>query len=305
MIHWSTPKPGVRALCAAAALAAPALVAGTASAQMAHIPSNDWRQADRHDVLQQKENKPAFAFEIRLGPYLPNIDAEFGGAKTPFADVFGVDCDTPLDANTKPSVNPRVYFGIEFDALPLRIPYVGMFGLGVGWGYTQFSNRALFSASATTTSSSGSVLPNCSQQKTSLMIMPMHASLVLRVDELMRRTRIPIVPYGKAGVGFSFWRASTDAGTERCSADSSNPAAAAACMVERTGMGWSPSMHFALGGMLALNFIDPRSSARLDETTGVRHVYLFGEWYSDTISLSSKTLRVGASSWVAGLAMDM
>jgi hypothetical protein len=135
--------------------------------------------------------------------------------------------------------------------------------------------------------------------------MPMHASLVLRVDELMRRTGIPIVPYGKAGVGFSFWRASTDAGTEHCSPDSSNAGAAAVCTTDRSGMGWYPSMHFALGGMLALNFIEPRSAARLDETTGVHHAYLFGEWYSDTISLSNKALRVGAMSWVAGLAVDM
>lgn len=292
----------LRALCAAVALAAPALGASTARAQMAHIPQNDWRQGDRHDVLQQRADKPAFAFEIRLGPYLPNIDSEFGGAKTPFVDVFGVDCDAAASSNTKPSVKPRVYFGLEFDALPLRIPYVGMFGVGVGWGYTQFSNRALFSKGGATT---GAGLPNCSEQTTSLMIMPMHASLVLRVDELMRRTRIPIVPYGKAGVGFSFWRASTDAGTETCSPTSSNSAAAAACTEERSGMGWSPTMHFALGGMLALNFIDPRSSARLNETTGVSHIYLFGEWSSDTIQLSSKTLRVGASTWVAGLAVDM
>jgi len=297
----SRQQRGIRTLCAAAALAALALAAETASAQMAHIPQNDWRHADRHDVLLEKAAKPSFTFEIRLGPYLPNIDGEFDGAKTPFANVFGVDCDTPVSSTSKPSVSPRVYFGLEFDALPLRIPYVGMFGVGVGWGYTNFSNRAVFTSGGKTSTGA----PSCSEQTTSLMIMPMHASLVLRVDELMRRTGIPIVPYGKAGAGFAFWRASTDAGTEHCSPDSSNPAAAAACTEDRSGMGWSPSLHFALGGMLALNFIDPRSSARLGETTGVNHIYLFGEWSSDTISLSSKTLRVGASTWVAGLAVDM
>lgn len=281
----------------AAITAAALLAASPAAAQMAHIPQNDWRQADRHDVVQGKADKAAFAAELRFGPYLPNIDAEFNG-KTPFTSTFGVDCEATT-AN-KPSVSPAFYFGLEIDALPLRIPYVGMFGLGVGWGFTQFSNNALF---LTEPIKAGKW--NCSKQTTSLMIMPMHGSLVLRVDELMRRTGIPIVPYGKAGAGLAFWRASSDAGTETCGPESSNPAAKAACASSISGTGLSPSLHFALGGMLALNFLEPRAAARLDETTGVRHAYLFGEWYSDTIPLSNKTMRVGASSWVVGLAIDM
>ena len=287
-------------LLALAATAATALLATPAGAQLRHIPQNDWRQEDRHDVLQAKADKPAFAFELRFGPYLPNIDSEFNG-KTPFADVFGLDCEAAA-TNQKPSVSPRFYFGVEFDALPLRIPYVGMFGVGAGWGFTQFGNKALFLKGGTTATGT----PNCSQQTTTLMIMPMHGSLVLRVDELMRRTGIPIVPYGKAGAAFSFWRASSETGTETCSSKSSDPAAAAACAgAERKAMGFSPSLHFALGGMLALNFLEPRAAARLDETTGVRHAYAFGEWSVDTIPLSTKTMRVGASTWVVGLAFDM
>lgn len=286
-----------RAHVAVASAAVIATLAAPAAAQMAHIPQNDWRHADRHDVVQAKAGKAAFAFELRFGPYLPNIDSEFNGA-TPFTDAFGIDCDAET-ANT-PSVAQRLYFGVEADVMPLRIPYVGMFGLGVGWGFTRFSNNALF---LDKTKDKGKW--NCSKQSTSLTIMPMHASFVLRVDELMRRTGIPIVPYGKAGAGLGFWRASGDAGTEHCSSSSSNAAAATACSTERTGMGLSPSLHFALGGMIALNFLEPRAAARLDETTGVQHAYIFGEWYSDTIPLSSKTMRVGASSWVLGLAIDM
>lgn len=288
----------MRALIGTLTAGAISIAASPALAQMAHIPQNDWRQSDRHDVLQGKAEKPAFAFELRFGPYLPNIDKEFNG-KTPFADVFGVDCDAAA-ANT-PSVSPRLYFGVEIDALPVRIPFVGMFGIGAGWGFTQFTNNALFVSEP----KKGGKW-NCSKQTTSLMVMPMHASLVLRIDELMRRTGIPIVPYGKAGAGFAFWRVSSEAGTEQCGPSSTSASGKVACSEDRSGLGWYPSLHFALGGMLALNFLEPRAAARLDETTGVRHAYLFGEWYSDTIALSpSKTMQVGASSWVAGLAIDL
>lgn len=294
-----------RSLLAFAAAAAPCLAAAApASAQMAHIPENDWRQGDRHDVLTKNASKPSFVLEVRVGPYLPNVDSEFG-TTGPFQRTFGLDCDTGQVG----SVSHRVYVGLEFDALPVRIPYVGMFGLGLGWGYTSFSNRAKLSDTSPTTTptstTSSTSLGYCAQQSTRLTIMPMNASLVLRVDELMRRTGIPIVPYGKAGAGMGFWRASSEAGTEHCNDQSSSAAARAACTTDHRGMGLSPSLHFALGGMLALNFIDPRSSARLDETTGVHHAYVFGEWYADTISLSSKTMHVGASSWVAGIAVDL
>ena len=69
-------------------------------------------------------------------------------------------------------------------------------------------------------------------------------------------------------------------------------------------MGLTPSMHFALGGMLSLNWIEPQASARLDQTSGVHHAYVFGEYYNDRITLGSNVMHVGTSSWVAGLAAD-
>jgi hypothetical protein len=56
--------------------------------------------------------------------------------------------------------------------------------------------------------------------------------------------------------------------------------------------------------MLALNFIEPQASARLDQTTGVHHAYLFGEYYNDKLTLSQNVMRVGAQSFVGGLAVD-
>jgi hypothetical protein len=302
------------ALHAAAASAACWLATAPASAQMAHIPANDWRQPDRTDALLAASEKKNFTFEIRFGPYLPNVDGESGlqgtvskttaaVAKTPFKDVFGLDCSAqPATAGT---VSPRLYFGLEVDYHPVRIPYVGSVGLGVGWGYTRFNNQAAF------TNRTKGIL--CSDQVTSLTIMPMHTSIVLRVDELMRRKNIPIVPYGKFGVGLTYWRASSDSGTETYKAcgTTANPVACtgtatpAADAVARSGVGLTPSLHFAAGGMLSLNFLDPRSTARLDESAGIGRIYAFGEYYSDATVLSSSVMHVGNAGWVAGLAVDM
>jgi hypothetical protein len=282
----------------AAALGAVGLLASRASAQMAHIPENDWRQEDRHDALAGVNQKQQFYIEVRLGAYLPtgiDNDPKLGG-KTPFADVFSLDCSASPLVSTG-SVSHRFYFGLEADYVPLRIPYVGGLGVGVGWGYTRFSNNARFTGGNT-----------CSAETTALTIMPMYATTVLRVDELMRRTGIPIVPYGKFGVGVQYWRASNDSGAEHVCQGKDGSWTTSACADSGATVagssGLTPTLHFAVGGMISLNFLEPRSTAKLGESTGVGHVYVFGELYADTVPLATNVLRVGNTSWAAGVAVD-
>jgi hypothetical protein len=282
-----------RALSLAAGAAAGLSVA-TASAQMAHVPINDWRQEDRHDAITRAAAKPTFLVEVRFGAYLPNIDSGVSAGSSapypnPFDYVFGFDCG----AGTAGKTSPAFLFGLEADYLPLRVPYLGAVGLGLGWAWTHFSNGERQLAN-----------PNkCSAEQTTLTIMPMHASVVLRVDELMRRTGIPIVPYGKFGIGMTWWRASNDFGTETaCTKDPM-----AHCMGDPPNahaLGLTPTLHFALGGMIALNFLEPQAAARLDQTTGVHHAYLFGEYFNDQLTLAPNALHVGASSGVGGIAID-
>lgn len=287
-----------RVVAAALACAAPSLAAAPARAQVAHVDDNDWRQTDRHDALLAASTPQKFVVEIRFAPYLPNIDAAPGlNGKTPFNDVFGVDCSAGgVPPAVKPgSVSSRLYFGAEFDYLPLRIPFVGVVGPGVSWGYTNFSNQAVFNG--------GAMAGQCSAETTLLTIMPMYGVVVLRADELMRRTGIPLVPYGKFGVGLAYWRASTDAGTDYYCAVRDQQGNCKSTQIN--GEGLTPSLHFAVGLMLSLNFIDTGASARLSETTGVKHAYIFGELASEKQTLGSGVLQVGAMTWVAGLAADM
>lgn len=287
-------KPGL----AIAALGATSLVAANALAQMAHIPENDWRQEDRHEARDRQRSKHQFYGEVRFGPYLPTSiddDPNLGG-RTPFADVFSLDCNANPVAPTG-SVSRRLLVALEADYVPFRIPYVGGVGLGVGWGFTRFSNEAKFTGQS-----------RCSKESSSLTIMPMHASLVLRVDELMRRTGVPIVPYGKFGLGLQYWHASTTSGSQICKSEGDTGWSTAACgdpkaQVANTN-GLTPTLHFAVGGMLSLGFLDPRSTASLKESSGIGQVYLFGELYSDATPLVQNVLRVGNTSWAAGVAME-
>jgi hypothetical protein len=263
---------------AMAPLAASALLASAAPARaQIHDTSMDWRRLDRSESLGKSSSSQQFTFELRFGQYFPEVDdkpnlGRDSAGDAPYAAVFGHDAKGLLRGND------QFYFGVELDYLPFRIPYVGALGPGLGWGFTHISSVAKLTSDPTTDSGTS----------TAFTIMPMHLSAVVRFDELMRRTGVPIVPYAKVGLGLGIWTGSP-------------------VPTDYTGTGATWGTHFAVGGMLALNFLDLRSAARLDETTGVNHAYIFGEFMRANLNGlgSTPTMYLGSTSWVAGLAVDL
>jgi hypothetical protein len=256
------------------------LATSSASAQ-SRLSGQTWRQRERPDRGEWRRPPTRAALEMRFGPYSPEVDEEFGGKATPYADTFGA--------------GSQFYFGLEADWQAIHIPYVGSLGPGFGWGYTSTSATAQV-AECTPDAASGKTCD--SGEETSLSIMPMHVSAVLRLDYLMHRTRFPLVPYGKIGLGLATW--SVSIGSEDASyADPKEGTV--------DGSGTSYGLHLALGGMIALNGLDRRSSANLYESVGIQHLYFFGEWMKNNLDgLGSKPqMHVGTSTWVLGLAADM
>lgn len=255
-------------LAAAALLGCAAwLATGAAAAQSSSMSrfQGDWRRANRDKPDDALFTPGRFTFEVGFGPYYPQIDDEFGGAATPYADVF--------------NTNPQFYVGLELDWLPFRIPYLGVLGPGLGWGYTWASATAKVADTGAD-----------SAQETSLWIMPMHASAVLRVDVLMREAGVPFVPFAKVGFGMGLWSAGR--GEDTSEVDGT------------TGKGSSFGTHLALGGMFSLSWLDRRSTGSLNDSTGIERLYIYGEWMNASLG-SGDQMRVGTSTWVLGLAGDL
>jgi hypothetical protein len=158
----------------------------------------------------------------------------------PYATAFGAD-------------NKPLYLGLEFDWQVLRIPMVGTLGPGFGWGYTKSSGTATYVNTG---------LP--SPERTALTIMPMYAVGVLRIDVLARETAIPLVAYGKAGLGYGLWWSGNDVAT--------------------LGKGHTWGTHFALGGMLLLDAFDEHGATELDNGFGINNTYFYVEWMLANLS---------------------
>lgn len=213
------------------------------------------------------ESPQNMAFELRIGPYLPNVDDEFGG-QGPFERFFGKE--------------NRYLFGFEVDWQALRIPYVGTLGPGLGWG--------MVTMDGVTFRSTGEE----AEQTTSLSIMPMYLDAVFRVDVLARETPVPLVPYLKAGLGYALWWTDDGIGLSR---DANDVA----------GEGASYGYQWSLGLMLLLDSLDQASARDLDTTFGVNNSYFFFEWYNSDLDGfgAGDQMQVGTNTWMLGLALEM
>jgi hypothetical protein len=222
----------------------------------------DWRRSER-----KYESPQWWAFELRFGSYHPKVDEEFRGRAEPYRQVFG-------DGG-------RLYFGLEVDFQALRIPYFGTLGPGVSWGFTRMGSKAMLT---------GQNVP--SAEDTNLWIMPMYAVAVLRFDMLANEIGVPVVPFGKVGLGYALWRASNELGTSSYQGVD--------------GKGHSLGAHLAGGAALQLDALDRSSAKKLDGQFGINHSYGFFEWmWSDLGGLGSGQMHVGTSTWVLGLGLEI
>lgn len=211
------------------------------------------------------ESPQHFELELRFTPYSPRIDYQAGLRGTPYNDTFGASY--------------RVLASFEFDWQALRIPHFGTIGPGLSVGYTSASGSATYTANG-----------KPSAESTSLEVIPFYGVAVLRVDVFERDFGVPLVPYGKVGVGVALWRASNDSGTSSTNG------------IDGKGTTWGT--HFALGLGLSMNWLDRRAAHSLDGAIGINDTLLFGEWTFMNLDGfgSNDKLLVGMSTFTGGLA---
>jgi hypothetical protein len=204
------------------------------------------------DTFEEAYARPAvidspmwWAFEFKLGPYRPDNDAQ--------RQVFSGDRGWLLS--------------LELDVTLFHIPYVGQINAGAGWGWAKYDAKALLAAGG-----------GRSGESTKLIIYPMSALAVLRIDSLARYTPVPLTFAGKIGYDFVRWVASTG---KRDEADGLNK-----------GLRWG------VQGAFELDFFDIQAARRMDDEWGINHTFLLFEYYE------SMTKGTGDRSFSFGLGMQ-
>ncbi len=227
------------------------------------------------------ESPQRWAFELRIGPYYPQVDSEPGLNGTPFANTMGD--------------HHRIMVGIEGDWEAVRLPKVLSFGPGFGTGYTVLSNPATYgSGPPGSTPPAGITVGSPSPMNSSLKIWVQWVDAVVRLDALDRSFHVPIVFTAKLGMGQALWWA----GKGNLAGRDPNTGTIG------HGRSWGP--HWALGVMFDMNFMQPERSKHLDAVSGINHMYFFTEYYQLRLGSfgGSDQMRVGDNDWVLGYALD-
>ena len=225
---------------------------------------DDWNTPNTDDRVLPSSPQNA-AFELRIGKYLPEVD---GGVEDgAFAQVFGND--------------DRYIIGFEVDWQFLRVGQFASLGAGFGLSYTKLGGSGIGETGEPTS------------EENTFSLYPMSLVGVLRVDFLARETPVPLVPYGKAGLGYAIWRVTDDRGVLH-----SEEGIVASDV--------SYGTHLALGLMFLLDPFDATAAVQIDENSGINNSYVFAEYtMRDLDGFDSSQMQVGDSSWIFGLALEM
>lgn len=213
----------------------------------------------------EDESPQRFAVELKFGPYYPDVDAE-PGVSDPYETVFG-------NKNT-------FMFLAEFDWQFVHFPGVSL-GLGLLAGVFTDSARGI---DPETGERAG--------EKTFLKVLPGHLDVVVRVDALPTFTKVPLVPFVKAGLSYYIWWVENGRGLGRYEGT--------------TGYGGTWGWNFSAGLMLLLDVFEPSAARTFDQEVGVNNSYLYADFFLARIDQfgDHNKLNLSDMTWTVGLAIE-
>jgi hypothetical protein len=253
------------------------------------------------DQRQKYQSPQHFAFELKFGPYSPNIDSTPGLTGHPFSDLF-VAQDSPNVGQRPPG---RLLTSVEFDWQIWR--GFGSIGLGASVGISYRSTHSFEFVMTTDpmtgqTVSTSCQVPNCvrSGDTNSLAVMPFELMAVYRFDVLANRYNVPLVPYFKGGIGYFLWWMQAGSGN-LSTALVPNPDGS-----QNKAIGGTFGLVLEPGIALQLDILDRPAARELDSSLGINHTYVFFEMNYDWVTGfgSSSKLVLSDLTWNAGLAFE-
>jgi hypothetical protein len=252
-----------RGIAAGAVLAAGLLLAPSAHAQFSM--TDDFGAEINAEPMGHYHSPKHFSVQLTFGPYRPDVDSEFSGARTPYADYFGNDRHLMSQVEVAYEIYQKI----------------GTVSLGLNAGYFSVSGPS------PTADHSGTL----SADKSTLMIVPVSLSAIYRFDYYLVRDDFPLVPHAKLGLDWDYWQV-TD-GNGEIAIDS----------MGGRGRGATFGWHGGLGLALVIDKLDPDAAKDFDTEMGVNHSAVVFEYtHYDVSGLGqSDRLHVGDTTWTLGL----
>lgn len=244
------------------------------------------------------QGKATWNLGIKAGPYIPDIDSDssLDAGDGPWESTFGgagVRIDVELD---RYFLWPGGQFGVTGS-----VGVMGKTGRGFATESCADGEAGCVSGSKPVIDSSGN--PVRSAEKTSFRMLPVSLGVVYRFTGLDDKLRIPIIPYGKAGLSYYLWWVTAPGGgiAEAPTMDCPDPAGTG-CDGDRA-LGASLGFQATVGIAVRAERLDRQAALNLSNDVGIKHVGFYAELtYAQVDGFGSATkLPIGDLTWFAGL----
>lgn len=232
---------------------------------------------------------PRWNLELKLGPYVPDIDSEFD---------LGPDEAGPVERMF--GDGPFLLGGITLDRYLLHP--LGQLGVSASLGFLTRSANAFALEDGMTVDNNRDGKPDRAVgNTTTLRLFPASLGVVYRFTELDDRFRVPLVPYGRLGLSYYYWWITRPSGgtaevptpdcpdLQDCEGDS--------------GRGGSLGWQATVGVAIRAERIDPDAEQSLRNELGIEHAGLVVEYTYAVVDGfgSDEKLSVGDATWFGGL----
>ena len=266
----------VLAIVAAAALYSPRAHAG--SGFQPYWENNDPID-DQNQALADAPGLVRWHVGIRVGPYIPDIDKQFGTKPGPYEQMFGN--------------NFRLLPMLDVDRMVWS--GFGQVGVGVSIGYLSRNARAF-----TMNSTPMENRPRDSNARNSFHLLPMALTATYRFTWFDDEYGVPLVPYVRGGLSYYAWWMNAPSGdfSVVCKDGSDNQAT---CSRDKA-YGASLGLQGSIGLSIRAERID-RSTAISMRASGIQHAGIYGELSIAKVDGfgSDTKLSVGDRTWFAGI----
>jgi hypothetical protein len=240
-----------------------------------------WENSDTADEQNQAAaDEPSLITwhaGIRLGPYIPEIDKQFGTNPGPYQQMFG---------------GARVLPMLDVDRILWR--GFGQLGVGGSAGYMQKSAHTF------TMDSSPSDDPRARASDTNkFRLIPMAVTATYRFTWLDDEYGIPVVPYVRGGLAYYLWWVNTANGSlaKVCKDGGMEPSCS-----QNKALGGSLGVQGSIGLAIRAERVDASAAVSMRQS-GIQHAGIYGELSLAKVDGfgSDKKLSVGDRTWFAGV----
>lgn len=230
-------------------------------------------ESERSDSDEHGRSPRTMAVEFRIGPYSPDVDSGLSNGATPEQTVFGT------------STHLLYQLEVDYDLLKS----FGTLAIGAGIGYFRETAKAFIGTS------DGMSTGVRSADDTSLRLIPTSLLAVYRMDVFAERWNVPLVPYVKVGLNYTFWKVTDGNGNVATLTHGGG-----------RGTGGTAGWQASAGLAFQLDILDSASMQELDSESGLNHMYVFCEYaHVDASGLGmGNRLHVGDNTWSAGLLLE-